>query len=67
MPYNTVQGPDHIGLYSFGDAVQLQALDPTQVGSRTQSFATIAEAQKRFSQKDFDAIRRMIMSLQVAS
>lgn len=65
--YNTVQGPDHIGLYSFGDAVQLRALDPTQVGSRTQSFATIAEAQKRFSQKDFDAIRRMIMSLQVAT
>ncbi|WP_299166650.1 hypothetical protein [uncultured Arthrobacter sp.] len=65
--YNTVQGPDHIGLYSFGDAVQLRALDPTQVGSRTESFATIAEAQKRFDEGDFDQIRRMIMSLQVAS
>ena len=65
--YNTVQGPEYIGLFSFGDAIQLSALDPTQVGSRTQSFATIAEAQKRFDQKDFDQIRRMIMSLQVAS
>jgi hypothetical protein len=65
--YNTVQGPDHIGLYSFGDAVQVRALDPTQVGSRTESYATIAEAQKRFAHKNFDAIRRMIMSLQVAS
>lgn len=65
--YNTVQGPEHIGLYSFGDATQLSALDPTQVGSRTESFATIVEAQKRFEQKDFDQIRRMIMSLQVAS
>lgn len=65
--YNTVQGPEHIGLYSFGDAVQLRALDPAQVGSRTESFATIAEAQKRFDQEDFDQIRRMIMSLQVAS
>lgn len=65
--YNTVQGPEHIGLYSFGDAVQLRALEPAQVGSRTQSFATIAEAQKRFNQKDFDGIRRMIMSLQVAA
>jgi hypothetical protein len=64
--YNTVQGPEHIGLYSFGDAVQLRALDPTQVGSRTESFATIAEAQRRFDQQDFDQIRRMIMSLQVA-
>ena len=65
--YNTVQGPDHIGLYSFGDGIQLRALEPAQVGSRTASFATIAEAQKRFGQKDFDRIRRMIMSLQVAS
>ncbi|GAB3546097.1 hypothetical protein GCM10027404_05790 [Arthrobacter tumbae] len=64
---NTVQGPEHIGLYSFGDSIQLRALDPTQVGSRTESFATIAEAQKRFDQEDFDQIRRMIMSLQVAS
>lgn len=64
---NTVQGPDHIGLYSFGDAVQLEALAPAQVGSRTESFATIAEAQKRFGQKDFDQIRRMILSLQVAA
>ncbi len=64
---NTVQGPEHIGLYSFGDATELRALDPTQVGSRTESFATIAEAQKRFGQKGFDQIRRMIMSLQVAS
>lgn len=63
---NTVQGPAHIGLYSFGDATQLRALDPTQVGSRTESFATIAEAQKRFDQKGFDQIRQMIMSLQVA-
>lgn len=65
--YNTVQGPEHIGLYSFGSAVALQALDPSQVGSRTQSFATIAEAQKRFAQSDFDSIQRMIMSLEVAS
>lgn len=64
---NTVQGPDHIGLYSFGDATQLRALDPGQVGSRTESFATIAEAQTRFDANGFDQIRRMIMSLQVAS
>ena len=64
---NPVQGPEHIGLYAFGDGIQLQALDPTQVGSRTESFATIAEAQKRFDQEDFERIRRMIRSLQVAS
>lgn len=65
--YNTVQGPEHIGLYSFGDRVSLSPLEPSQVGSRTESFATIAEAQTRFDQPDFDQIRRMISSLQVAS
>lgn len=64
---NTVQGPEHIGLYSFGDRIALAALDPSQVGSRTESFPTIADAQKRFDQADFDQIRRMITSLQVAS
>lgn len=65
--YNTVQGPEHIGLYSFGNQVELRALDPAEVGSRTESFATIAEAQKRFARDDFGQIRRMIMSLQVAA
>ncbi|NJC22763.1 hypothetical protein BJ994_001839 [Arthrobacter pigmenti] len=64
---NTVQGPEHIGLYSFGDRIALAALDPSQVGSGTESFPTIADAQKRFDQADFDQIRRMITSLQVAS
>ncbi|WP_323958717.1 hypothetical protein GC088_09140 [Arthrobacter sp. JZ12] len=64
--YNTVQGPEHIGLYSFGDSVGLRALEPSQVSSRTPSFATIAEAQGRFNRDDFDSIRRMVMSLQVA-
>lgn len=63
---NTVQGPEHVGLYSFGDRVELSAPDPAQVSSRTESFPTIAAAQKRFTQDDFKQIRRMILSLQVA-
>ncbi|MHA7277381.1 hypothetical protein ACX80O_12780 [Arthrobacter sp. Hz1] len=63
---NTVQGPEHIGLYSFGDAISLTALTPEQVGSRTESFETIADADKFFDSAQFTSIRRMIASLQLA-
>lgn len=63
---NTVQGPEHVGLYSFGDAIALTALTPEQVGSRTASFDTIADAEKFFDAEQFTKIRRMIASLEVA-
>ncbi|MBG6181694.1 hypothetical protein [Arthrobacter sp. CAN_A1] len=63
---NTVQGPEHIGLYSFGDAISLTALTPEQVGSRTVSFETIADADEAFDTATFTSIRRMIASLQLA-
>ncbi|WP_019481239.1 hypothetical protein [Arthrobacter sp. TB 23] len=64
--YNTVQGPEHVGLYSFGDAISLTALTPEQVGSRTASFETIADAEEFFDAEQFTQIRRMIASLEVA-
>ncbi|MHA7153486.1 hypothetical protein [Arthrobacter sp. TMN-50] len=64
--FNTVQGPERIGLYSFGDAISLTALTPEQVGSRTASFETIADADKFFDSAQFTSIRRMIASLQLA-
>lgn len=64
--YNTVQGPEHLGLYSFGDAISFTALTPEQVGSRTASFDTIADAEEFFDSDEFAAVRRMIASLEVA-
>ena len=61
-----MQGPEHIGLYSFGDAISLAALTPEQVGSRTASFETIADAEEFFDSGQFTEIRRMIASLDVA-
>lgn len=63
---NTVQGPEHIGLYSFGDTIELTALTPDQVGSNTVSFETIADADESFDSAQFTSIRRMIASLQLA-
>lgn len=64
--YNTVQGPEHVGLYSFGDAISFTALTPDQVGSRTASFDTIADAEDFFDSDQFAMVRRMIASLEVA-
>lgn len=64
--FNTVQGPEHLGLYSFGYAISFTALTPEQVGSRTVSFDTIADAEEYFDSDQFTMVRRMIASLQVA-
>ncbi|MBG0741457.1 hypothetical protein IV500_19005 [Paeniglutamicibacter antarcticus] len=56
--YNTVTGPS-IGIYMFGDALQLTP------GGRT--FNTIAEAQKYMLSAEFQNIQRMITSLKITA
>ncbi|MCY0905419.1 hypothetical protein [Arthrobacter sp. H14-L1] len=59
--YNTVSGPG-LGIYMFGDALQLTA-GGSPAGGRT--FNTIAEAQKYMLSSEFQNLQRMITSLKI--
>ncbi|WP_051479074.1 hypothetical protein [Arthrobacter sp. H5] len=63
---NTVQGPEGIGLYSFGDSVSARALPPNEIGSGTATFDTIVQAQEFFEAAGYVSVRDMILSLTVA-
>lgn len=61
--YNTVNGPG-IGIYMFGDALQLTA-GGSPAGGRT--FNTIDEAQKYMLSSEFQNVQRMITSLKITA
>ncbi len=66
--YNTVNGPG-IGIYMFGDALQLTAGGSPAGGSPAggRTFNTIDEAQKYMLSSEFQNVQRMITSLKITA
>ncbi len=63
---NTVQGPEKVGRFSFGDAEAVAPKSPADTGPGTLTFPTIAKAEKHFDSQQFRTVQQMIRSLRLS-
>ena len=63
---NTVNGPNPVGIYSFGTAVRHGTPAPGEKTGLLDKYGLIAEAERFITTKRFKTVQQVIMTLQIA-